>query len=280
MSHFVLPLIGAYQVTIDAEQQRVTVSGSVDSATLIKKLVRAGKHAELWSQKTNQNQKQKANPIKDFNNKNNNNKNNNRGQKPSLVKGLESLKNKHKFQFIEDDDDCLDDVLGEYDEEEEQMQLFRDKINQLAMLKQQVEAASNHAKMNVNNNNNGGTGNSNQSINPHQKTLAGQNIQNLGGFQARGANNLGFQAQQNNVFNGLAAGQNAPPMMMNLQNGPHLAFQQPQMMYNRSPFVPPNTGFYYNCGPYSYTDSGYGGGDHSSSTEVFNDDDTSSCSVM
>ncbi|KAG9457273.1 hypothetical protein H6P81_001781 [Aristolochia fimbriata] len=49
-----------------AEKQKVTVSGNVDSATLIKKLVRAGKHAELWSQKSNQNQKhQPANCIKD-----------------------------------------------------------------------------------------------------------------------------------------------------------------------------------------------------------------------
>ncbi|KAJ6312649.1 hypothetical protein OIU77_014215 [Salix suchowensis] len=37
---------GVYQVNIDAEQQKVTVSGTLDTETLIKKLVRAGKHAE------------------------------------------------------------------------------------------------------------------------------------------------------------------------------------------------------------------------------------------
>ncbi|XP_010533396.1 PREDICTED: uncharacterized protein LOC104809199 [Tarenaya hassleriana] len=46
---------GVYHVKIEEEQQKVTVSGSVDSATLIKKLVRAGKHAELWSQPMSKN---------------------------------------------------------------------------------------------------------------------------------------------------------------------------------------------------------------------------------
>ncbi|KAF8390569.1 hypothetical protein HHK36_025096 [Tetracentron sinense] len=55
-----------YTVNItDAEQQKVIVSGSVDSATLIKKLVRSGKYAELWSSKSNKNQKQQSNCIKD-----------------------------------------------------------------------------------------------------------------------------------------------------------------------------------------------------------------------
>lgn len=35
-----------------ADQQKV-VSGSIDSATLIKKLGKAGGHAEIWSQKPN-----------------------------------------------------------------------------------------------------------------------------------------------------------------------------------------------------------------------------------
>nr|GMD19764.1 heavy metal-associated isoprenylated plant protein 37 [Ipomoea batatas] len=39
---------GAYLVSIDDEQQKVSVAGSVEAPTLIKKLVRAGKHAELW----------------------------------------------------------------------------------------------------------------------------------------------------------------------------------------------------------------------------------------
>ncbi|KAK1256545.1 hypothetical protein QJS04_geneDACA024814 [Acorus gramineus] len=39
---------GVYKTTIDAEQGKVTVSGNVDPAILIKKLVKSGKHAELW----------------------------------------------------------------------------------------------------------------------------------------------------------------------------------------------------------------------------------------
>ncbi|KAM3760278.1 hypothetical protein ACB098_01G181400 [Castanea mollissima] len=44
---------GVYKVRIDADEQKVTVTGSVDSAILINKLVRSGKHAELWSPSSN-----------------------------------------------------------------------------------------------------------------------------------------------------------------------------------------------------------------------------------
>lgn len=40
--------IGVYQVTIDIEQRKVLVYGNVDSDTLIKKLIKSGKHAEVW----------------------------------------------------------------------------------------------------------------------------------------------------------------------------------------------------------------------------------------
>lgn len=332
-------------MTIDAEQQKVTVSGSVDSATLIKKLVRAGKHAELWSQKANQNQKQKSPSIKDENK-------NNKGQKPNVVKGLEPLKNKQKFPFIEDD--CFDDDDEEEYDEEEEMKLFRDKINQLALLKGQAEAANNVKKgigamaaagpnnckngsNNNNSNNVGKKGNLVQNVkgNPggiDQKTLAalkmnnaqlaggsmknhhpGEGIRgndigtmmNLAGFHGNGASNVGnsngvvggggFQVQPNNGFqggfplNGLATGHSPSSMMMNM-NGYHpssmmmnLQNRQPQMMYNRSPLVPPTTGYYYNYGhPVPYSLPGYGAeseSDHSA-TNMFSDENTSSCSVM
>lgn len=126
---------GVYQVTIDPEQQKVTVSGGVDSATLIKKLIRAGKHAELWSQKANQNQKQKANCIKDGKN--------NKGQKQQgQVKGLETVKNQQKFPFyLEEDEDCLDDEEdGDDDEEDDELRFLREKANQINMLRQQAAA--------------------------------------------------------------------------------------------------------------------------------------------
>ncbi|RWW20834.1 hypothetical protein GW17_00015034 [Ensete ventricosum] len=56
---------GVYTTSIDAEQGRVTVSGDVDPATLIKKLSKAGKHAELLAPKNGNiiiNQGQKPQP--------------------------------------------------------------------------------------------------------------------------------------------------------------------------------------------------------------------------
>lgn len=45
---------GVYSIDVDAKQHKVTVTGNVDSNTLIKRLEKSGKHAELWpdSQKT------------------------------------------------------------------------------------------------------------------------------------------------------------------------------------------------------------------------------------
>nr|XP_048328526.1 heavy metal-associated isoprenylated plant protein 37-like [Ziziphus jujuba var. spinosa] len=45
---------GVYSVNIDAEKHQVTVTGSVDSTTLIKKLAKSGKHAEFWPPSSNQ----------------------------------------------------------------------------------------------------------------------------------------------------------------------------------------------------------------------------------
>ncbi|KAL2464053.1 heavy metal-associated isoprenylated plant protein 35-like [Forsythia ovata] len=42
---------GVYTTNIDAQQQKVTVTGNIDADTLIKKLVKNGKHAELWPEK-------------------------------------------------------------------------------------------------------------------------------------------------------------------------------------------------------------------------------------
>lgn len=358
---------GVYQVNIDAEQQKVTVSGSVDSATLIKKLVRAGKHAELWSQKSNQNQNQKNNCIKD-------DKNNNKGQKQGLMKGFEPLKNQQKFPtFIsEDDDDYFDD--DEEDYEDELSFLKANQLGQLGLLRQQAMDANNAKKAvgamaaaaasNSNNkmNNNVGNGNAGKKGNPNQNVgmkvpngidqktmealkmnnvLNGGNINaagggggdvkrgndinammNLAGFHGNGANipttatALGgsanglnrFQAvQPNNGFqNSTAAagfpngtgqyppsamlmnmnGMNQPSqMMMNMNMQNRHALQQPQMMYHRSPVVPPNTGYYYNHSPapHSYPEQPNYSGDHSvaaATTHMFSDENTSSCSIM
>ncbi|GFZ13714.1 heavy metal transport/detoxification superfamily protein [Actinidia rufa] len=39
---------GVYTTSIDSQQNKVTVTGNVDADTLIKKLQKSGKHAELW----------------------------------------------------------------------------------------------------------------------------------------------------------------------------------------------------------------------------------------
>ncbi|KAK8965981.1 hypothetical protein KSP40_PGU009860 [Platanthera guangdongensis] len=43
---------GVYMTTIDSQQKKVTVIGNVHADDLIKKLLKAGKHAELWQEKT------------------------------------------------------------------------------------------------------------------------------------------------------------------------------------------------------------------------------------
>lgn len=359
-----------YQVNIDTEQQKVTVSGSVDAATLIKKLVRAGKHAEIWSQKANQNQKQKTNCIKDDKN--------NKGQQQGLIKGLEVFKNQQKFPAFssEEDDDFFDD--DDEDDEEEELRFIREKANQLGLLRQQaieannakkgvgvgaIAAASNNGKMNNIGNVNAGNG---KKGNPNQnmvmkaspggmdpKTMAalkmnsgahlgGGNINGgevkrgndinammgLAGFHGNGVNNVasaaalggnssglgGFQVQSHNPHQGSSAsfptggyatgqqypssmlmnmnGYNHPsPMMMNMQARNAMQQQQqqqPQMMYHRSPFVPPTTGYYYNYSPspspspnpsYPYTEPNYYSG-HNSAAHMFSDENTSSCSIM
>ncbi|KAJ4825990.1 hypothetical protein Tsubulata_033214 [Turnera subulata] len=42
---------GVYTTTIDPQLQRVTVTGNIGAETLIKKLSKTGKHAELWPEK-------------------------------------------------------------------------------------------------------------------------------------------------------------------------------------------------------------------------------------
>ncbi|RWR93894.1 heavy metal-associated isoprenylated plant protein 37 [Cinnamomum micranthum f. kanehirae] len=158
---------GVYKVNIDAEQQKVTVAGNVDSAFLIKKLVRAGKHAEVWSQKSTQNQKtQQGNCIK--------NDKNAKDQKQGLMKGLKALKNQQNLPNFssEEDDFCYEDE----EDEEDDLRFIREKVNQMGLLRQANEAnAKKAAAANSNKGGNGGgngnvgkKGNGNQGGNPNQ----------------------------------------------------------------------------------------------------------------
>lgn len=259
---------------IDSEERKVTVLGIVDCATLVKKLLKGGKHGEVWSQKTNQNQnqnqKQKSSSIKDDKNS--------KAKKPT-----QSLKTKHKSPFLSD---------NQHLEQEEEMQLLMDKINHLANANKGNVVASNKAgkkgmnpasqidqrmqqhNMNVNMN-----------TNTHGDGRRGNDISsmmNLAGFNGHGGGNNGgtFQVQPHNFlpFQGMGAGNgysNPSAAFMNMQNRHGLPVQ-PQMLYNRSSFAPPSTGYY---GPAAAYNGGGGGGDHAAS-HMFSDDNTSSCMIM
>ncbi|KAJ6816738.1 putative glycine-rich cell wall structural protein 1.0 [Iris pallida] len=87
---------GVYKTTIDSQQQKVTVTGNVEPETLIKKLVKTGKHAELWPEPKPSNpdssinnnggggggKKKNKNMNKNSNNNNNNNKPNESSEEP------------------------------------------------------------------------------------------------------------------------------------------------------------------------------------------------------
>ncbi|RWW02713.1 hypothetical protein GW17_00034176 [Ensete ventricosum] len=354
---------GVYTVSIDAEHQKVTVSGNVDSGTLIKKLARSGKHAELWPQKPgnqsskcNQQHQGKGGSTK---NKGHGGQGNNRGHQ-SLIQGLKAFKNQHSSieppSSDDDGDEEFDDDLDE--EEDDELGFIGDKIRQLNLLKQAnnnaaaAAAAAAAAKKNGNpggNGNNGGAkkgagGNPNQAIGlkgpaglqPRAFTAAPNNkmsngggnnlsagLQGLGGNSGLGAHqaqqqpganfSTGFPAagngggfgvnnQANLMMNSLGPGyQNQPSsMMMNLRGlsnnmlmNESSRYMQPQVMYNRSPQIPPYTA-YYNPYPYPYPyphphphpyyrsplvnhhpETGGGYGDH-----LFSDENTSSCVVM
>lgn len=49
-----------YTINIESQQQKVTVTGNVDGQTLLKKLLKTGKHAELWPEKPPSGKEKKA----------------------------------------------------------------------------------------------------------------------------------------------------------------------------------------------------------------------------
>ncbi|KAF2310968.1 hypothetical protein GH714_018836 [Hevea brasiliensis] len=52
---------GVYIATVDSQQQKVTVTGNIEVETLIKKLIKTGKHAEIWPQKLASKEKESTN---------------------------------------------------------------------------------------------------------------------------------------------------------------------------------------------------------------------------
>ncbi|EMS59996.1 hypothetical protein TRIUR3_22734 [Triticum urartu] len=133
---------GVYSVAIDVDNHKVTVTGSVDSETLIRKLTRGGKHAELWShqkggsgnnnqghkgngnnnnnqqkQQQQQQQKQAANVSKDGGGNKGNGGQKEQGKLGggvgSLMQGLKAFKSQHsKHQLPDLSSDDEDDMHG------------------------------------------------------------------------------------------------------------------------------------------------------------------------
>lgn len=265
-------MIGVYHVGIDGEQQKVTISGSLDSATLIKKLVKAGKHAELWSQKAGHGQKQKPTSAKGG-------QKGNGGGGGGGGKNVEKAsKNNHQFAFVADDDG------EEYGEEE--LQLLR------AMW--EAEAAAKGG--------NGGKKAAAAAQNQTERKIPGNGdisaLMNLAGFHGNAGSNFngvlgnggGYQLQPNAFA---FAGHNPAALVANgggyINPAAAVMSRQPQMMYSRSPFVPPMTGYYPGYGPAQYPSAepvGYyggvgGGGGGGGGDRVFSDDNaSSSCSIM
>ncbi|KAK4427682.1 Heavy metal-associated isoprenylated plant protein 34 [Sesamum alatum] len=118
---------GVYKVSIDVEQGKVTVSGNVDPATLIKKLEKAGKQAELWGGKNGPISVMK-NQLKDIqiaNFKGGKDGKTEKGgfQAPQLKKGSTDVrflgKDQKPFKFSLPPKEEEDDDFSDFDEDED-----------------------------------------------------------------------------------------------------------------------------------------------------------------
>ncbi|VVA92240.1 unnamed protein product [Arabis nemorensis] len=308
---------GVCHVKIEAEHQKVTVSGSVDSATLINKLVKAGKHAELWST-NHQPHKPKVNDV----DKNPSLK----GQKQGSTKtGLETLKPKNNLKgptFVTEE--------KENGEEQEDGDVQPPKpANQQQQTKKTGGGVPINNEVNASKKVNQKQSNQNQNITATSMRNAvkmGSGVDSteigalmgLAGFNGAATNAVSVIQQQlqappplnniNGVTNHNVNNGNGGMMMnmngynnhhtMNMQNMQlmHHHHQPQQMMYQRSTFVPTTSNGYY----YNYTPSPYGyypyypylsstieeqqqPSGHLSATNMSSDEDTSnnnSCNIM
>ncbi|XP_051146268.1 heavy metal-associated isoprenylated plant protein 37-like [Andrographis paniculata] len=106
---------GVFRVNIDLEQKKVAVLASVDSETLIERLMKNGKHAELWSEEPNLKQNRKATG---------------KNKKGSI----KSINGEQKSSLIPEEE--IQELNGECGDEGEDMQFIRDMINQMAVMDQ------------------------------------------------------------------------------------------------------------------------------------------------
>ncbi|XP_076932209.1 uncharacterized protein LOC143597656 [Bidens hawaiensis] len=245
---------GVYQVSIDGEQQKVTVSGSVEAAILIKKLLKAGKYAEVWSNKSNNNKSQSQNHMKD----------------DKKNKGLEPLKKQQKSQPLTSKDD--EDLM------QKQQEPAAAAVSANNPKKNKNKSQPNNANVKkvqaqVQNVGVGGQNGNFVCLNE------GKNVKlnnNLGGYEVTSCgqmvnmNGLRYNQQQHQGYNNQSAGAS---FMVNLQNR--------QAMYQRSPTMPPTFSYYYNYNIAPYTHGNYYyGGNGGVDDNMWSDENTSFCSVM
>lgn len=82
---------GVYTISIDSSQQKVTVTGNVDASTLIKKLQKTGKHAELWPKSDKKEKKNAKSPPGESGKEGKGGENGDSGMKsPAPKSGMES----------------------------------------------------------------------------------------------------------------------------------------------------------------------------------------------
>ncbi|XP_062192107.1 heavy metal-associated isoprenylated plant protein 37-like [Phragmites australis] len=277
---------GVYSVAIDVDNHKVSVTGDVDSDTLIRKLTRGGKHAELWSQqkgsgnqghkgnnqqKQQQHQKQGANPSKDGNKKNGGQKDQGKqGGVGSFMQDLKAFKSQHnnKHQLAElssEDDDLYDNDDDEFDDDyEEELRFLGDKMSQLGFHSnnhqnnhhQNQNKNSNNANVNNNHNNANGKKSNGGGIPNHHQNQKNVNVMNMAAANAKMGN--GVQNQKNaNVINMAAANAkmgNGAPRNTGAING-MLGLGHGLGVGNAAPGFQGYTGFNHP----SYAAAGYGG---------------------
>ncbi|URE44526.1 Heavy-metal-associated domain [Musa troglodytarum] len=328
---------GVFSVDVDVENKKVTVQGNVDSGTLIDKLTRSGKHAQLWPQKGGsqnsnhgQQKKQKqAAPPATTGNKNN---------KDQGKEGLKASNSRQKqLPSYSSDDEDYDDSTDDDDDDEEFADdvRFLDDIKEFNLLMPPNNATAS-AKKNGNGNGSaggsatrgggnksGGNPNLNHMQHPNKSAKNGTNaaaqqklvntsrnagegrrMADINGMTALGFNGLGgyngggFRGSGFHGYTGLPSHggeQHQHPMLVNKQGyqarpssmmssnlgGNNMMmmhdnrYMQPQMMYLRSPQIPPYAA-YYNCYPSHHDQSNQS----CNVTHLFSDENTKGCVVM
>ncbi|XP_010460076.1 PREDICTED: probable basic-leucine zipper transcription factor F [Camelina sativa] len=283
---------GVCHVKVEAEHQKVTITGSVDSATLINKLVKAGKHAELWSPNPNQNQPQKAKT-------NDVTKNTaQKGQKQGLAKGgIEAFKPKNNPKggafATEEEEDGGEGEVGDVQlpkpANQQQQTVVNSKKNNGGAAMNNGNNGVNAASKKVNQKQSNQNQNTQQvmaamrmrtagKINPGVESNEIGALMGLAGFngttnavthptngiqqqlQAPALNNMnGVTSHNLNNGNGgmmmsMNGYNNHHPMNMQSRQMMHHHPQPQQMMYQRSAFVPASSnGYYYNYTPSPYS---------------------------